>query len=165
MKHLKGWKRPVFVAGVLTILLVFCVWMFGWGRGNIDVIDFSAEEVACVRLGCAQLYSKAAAEVSDPVGIQMLIDAINGFRHAGSDMKWLFKYGLFVGGSVLYEHAFELKNGDVVYVTFASNESQPMSDMELSYWVDWPDGTKTRGGLCRGSMEVFYTLHQKYLPY
>lgn len=169
MQHLnltKKWKLLVFFCGILIVILVLCIWLFGWGQGNINAIDFSAAEVERVQLSCAQLYAKGPAVICDPTEIQTLIDAINDFRDTGSDIKWLFKYGLFVGGSVLYEYTFYLTNGNIINVCFASNEgNQPLSDMELRYWISWPNGTKTKGSTCRGSLEEFYTLHKKYLPY
>lgn len=164
MKRLKLTKKKLGL--LLAAALCFCAWLFGWGQGTIDVIDFSADDVDYVRLGCAQLYSYDAAVIGDPEEIQALIDSANSFRHTGSKFKRIFQYGLGVGGSMLHEHAFFLKNGDIFIVTFSSNDGdQPISDMDLSYWATLPNGERISGSTCQGSLEVFYELHQKYLPY
>ena len=81
-------------------------------------------------------------------------------------MKNIFRYGVFAGGSMLHEYAFFLSNGDEFIVTFSSNVGEPpVSDMKLTYWVTLPNGERRTGGTCRGSLEVFYALHKKYLPY
>ena len=104
--------------------------------------------------------------VKDPEEIQALIDAANVFQHTGSDIKNIFRYDLFAGGSMLHECAFSLVNGEKFIVTFVSNEGgQPVSDMDLSYWVTLSNGERQTGSTCRGSLEVFYALHKKYLPY
>lgn len=163
---MKRWPGKQKILALLAAALCFCAWLFGWGRGSIDVIDFSADQVEYVRLGCAQLYFEDAAEIRDPEEIQSLIDSANALKHTGSKFKWVFRYGLGVGGSMLHEHAFFLKNGDIFIVTFSSNSGgQPVSDMNLGYWVTRPDGKRISGNTCRGSLEVFYELHQKYLPY
>lgn len=163
MKRLKMTKKRLCL--LLAVVLCFCAWLFGWGQGTIDVIDFSAEDVDYVRLGCAQLYFDAAAEIREPEEIQALIDSANALQHTGSNFKRVLQYGLGVGGSKLHEHAFFLKNGDTYIVTFSSNNGKrPISDMDLSYWVTLPNGERISGSTCRGSLEVFYELHQKYLP-
>lgn len=169
MKHLNLDRRQRWLmigGGTLAAALLLCVWLFGWGRGSNNVIDFSADEVDHVRLSCAQLYNQGAAVVKDPEEIQALIDSANAFQDTGSNVKNTFRYGVFAGGSMLHEYAFFLSNGDEFIVTFSSNEGeQPVSDMKLTYWVTLPNGERRTGGTCRGSLEVFYALHKKYLPY
>ena len=163
---MKRWPNRKKLLSLLAVALCFCAWLFGWGRGTIDVIDFSADEVDHVRLSCAQLYSEVAAEIRDAGEIQALINAANAMKHTGSSFKRVLQYGLGVGGSKLHEHAFFLKNGDTVIVTFSScNGKRPVSDMDLGYWVTLPDGERISGSTCRGSLETFYELHRKYLPY
>ena len=164
MKRLKLTKQTLCL--LLAAGLCFCVWLFGWGRGSIDVIDFSADQVDHVRLGCAQLYSEDAAEIRDPEEIQTLIDSVNALRHTGSSFKNILRNGPFAGGCVLYEHVFSLKGGDDYIVTLASSDAKnPISDKNMSYWVRLPNGERISGSTCRGSLEVFYELNQKYLPY
>lgn len=163
---MKRWPKRKKLLSLLVVTLCFCAWLFGWGRGTIDVIDFSADEVDHVRLSCAQLYSEGAAEIRDAGEIQALINAANAMKHTGSSFKRVLQYGLGVGGSKLHEHAFFLKNGDTVIVTFSScNGKRPVSDMDLGYWITLPDGERISGSTCRGSLETFYELHRKYLPY
>ena len=167
MKGMTKPKRLLMLAGVLLVLvLALCVRLFGWGRGSINIIDFSADQVDHVRLGCAQLYNQGTALIQDPEEIQQLIDEANSLRHTGSDVKWIFQYGLFSGGSMLHEYNFQLKNGETFIVTFASNRGgQPVTDMELSYWTTTTEGEKISGSTCRGSLEAFYRLHREYLSY
>ena len=167
---MKGLTKPKLVLILAVILLAgalaLCAWLFGWGRGSIQVIDFSADQVDHVRLSCAQLYNQDAAVIQDPEEIQQLIDEANSLRHTGSDVKWIFQYGLFSGGSMLHEYNFQLKNGETFIVTFASNRGgQPVTDMELSYWATTTEGEKISGSTCRGSLEAFYRLHREYLSY
>ena len=163
---MKRWSKKQKILGLLAVTLCFCAWLFGWGRGSIDVIDFSADQVDYVRLYCAQLSFEDVAEVRYPEEIQALIDSANALRHTGSDFKRILQYGLGVGGSMLHEYAFFLKNGATFVVTFSSNNGErPISDMDLSYWATLPNGKRISGSTCRGSLEVFYELHQKYLPY
>ena len=163
---MKRWSKKQKILGLLAVTLCFCAWLFGWGRGSIDVIDFSADQVDYVRLYCAQLSFEDVAEVRDPEEIQALIDSANALRHTGSDFKRVLQYGLGVGGSKLHEYDFFLKNGDTFGVTFSSmNSKNPVTDMDLGYWVTLPNGERISGSTCRGSLEVFYELHRKYLPY
>lgn len=163
---MKRWSKRKKLLGLLAVALCFCAWLFGWGRGTIDVIDFSSDDVDYVWLYCAQLSSEGVSEIRDSKEIQELIDSANALQHTGSRFKRVLQYGLGVGGSKLHEHAFFLKNGDRVIVTFAScNAKRPISDLDLSYWVTLPNGERISGSTCRGSLEVFYELHRKYLSY
>ena len=161
MKRLSKRKK---ILCLLAAALCFGAWLFGWGKGTIDVIDFSAEQVEYVQLYCAQLSFEQAAEIRDPKEIQALIDSANALRHTGSNFKRVLQYGLGVGGSKLHEHTFYLKNGERVIVTFSScNAKRPISDLDLSYWVTLPNGERISGSTCRGSLEAFYALHETYL--
>ena len=166
---MKGLTKPKLVLILAVILLAgalaLCAWLFGWGRGSIQVIDFSADQVDHVRLSCAQLYNQDAAVIQDPEEIQQLIDEANAPQHTGSSIKRIFQYGLFVGGSMLHEEAFFLKNGETFIVTFSSNRGgQPVSDMDLDYWIT-TNGEHISGSTCQGSLEVFYRLHREHLGY
>ena len=158
-------ERPGLVARVLVVILGFCELLYGWGQGTIDAIDFSADQVDYVRLYCAQLSFDGVAEVRDPEEIQTLIDSANALRNSGFDLKGIFQFGLGMGGSMLHEYDFFLKNGDHFVIIFSSNDGErPISDMELDYWSILPNGERISGSACHGSMEAFYELHQKYLP-
>ena len=121
------------------------------------------ERIAEIR---KDIVSAAREAGRNPEEIQALIDSANALRYTGSDFKRIVQYGLGAGGSKLHEYDFFLKNGDTFGVTFSSMNSQnPVTDMDLGYWVTLPNGERISGSTCRGSLEVFYELHRKYLPY
>lgn len=162
---MKRWSKQQKIVGVLVVLSL-CELLFSWGRGTIQAIDFSADQVDHVRLYCAQMSFDEVAEVANPEEIQALIDSANALRNSDFDLKGIFQFGLGMGGSKLHEYDFCMKNGDHFVIIFSSNNGKrPISDMELDYWAILPSGERISGSRCHGSMEVFYELHQKYLPY
>ena len=159
-------KRTISVIAVLVFILALCAWLFGWGRGDINVLEFSAGEVERIELSCTDtkrvdLYRAVVTEKDD---IQALINSVNSLQHTGSGVKELFKYGIGSGGTILYEYSVYLSNGDTFTLCIASlGTVQDLSDMEATYWVDdQPDKTKWISDTCRGSMEFFYELYEKY---
>jgi len=167
---MKSWnqikERPGWITLLLVVILGCCELVYGWGQGTIDAIDFSADQVDYVHLYCAQLSFDGVAEIRDSEEIQALIDSANALRNSGFDFKGVFQFGLGMGGSMFHEYDFFLKNGDHFAIIFSSNDGErPISDMELDYWSILPNGERISGSTCHGSMEVFYELHQKYLPY
>ena len=147
---------------VLVFVLALCAWLFGWGRGDINVLEFSASEVERIELSCTDtkrvdLYRAVITEKDD---IQALINSVNSFQYTGSAVKELFRYGFGgIGGTVLYEYTVYLSNGDTFLLSFGNNNGeQELSDMEVVYSVGQSDKAST----CRGSMELFYELYEKY---
>ncbi len=156
-------KWTISVAIVLIFILALCAWIFGWGRGDINVMEFPASEVERIELSCTDtrrvdLYRAVVTEKND---IQALIDSVNSFQYTGSVVKELFKHGIGIGGTVLYEYNVCLSNGDTFLLCFGNNNGeQELSDMEVIYWADQSNKANT----CRGSMELFYELYKKYKP-
>ena len=98
----------------MAAILVLCAWIFGWFRGDINVMDFSADEVDHVELSCTDVHVDLyRAVVTDKDDIQMLIDSVNRFQHTGNEIKDIFMYGIFTGGSVLYEIDIYLSDGEL----------------------------------------------------
>lgn len=163
MKRLTKWQMWLMLAGVLAAVLLLGIWLFGWGRGNINVIPFSAEEVDHVWLACDPHCFDGRATVTDPEAIQALINEANTLQHTGSELKTLFQYGFGAGGSSLHTLVFFLTSGETYTVTFASNHGgQPVTDMALSYWVTLSNGNHLTAFTCRGSLELSYELHKTY---
>ena len=153
-------RQKWLAAGVLALaaVLLLCAWMFGWGQGSIQVMDFSADAVERIELSCTMPNSHRTV-VQDKEDIQALIDSVNAFQHTGNDLKYLFRSGLFSGGTVLYEFHVFLTNGEELLLSFGDNSGgQDLSDVEVSYWIS---GTEHLfGNTCRGSLEVFWSLYE-----
>lgn len=161
-------KRKWLIAGgvALAAILLFCGWLFGWFRGDINMMRFSADEVDRIELSSTDVVTGIyRAVVTDKEEIQALIDSVNSFQHTGSGLKDIFKYGLFSGGTCLYDFHVYFTNGEDYLLEFGShNGDQPRSDMEVAYWVYQEDKSQLFGYTCRGSMELFYELYEKYRP-
>lgn len=101
-------------------------------------MNFSAEDVE--RLTLSQSGYTYTAEVTEKEDIQAVIDMVNSFQHTGNELKHGFLFG-------------------------SNSGEQPVSDMEVSCWV-YQGTTISRAPskLCRGSMELFFEMYQKYKP-
>lgn len=164
MKRLS--PKWLWLAAAGALLLLLCVWLFGWFRGNINIMRFSSDGVDRIELSSTDVgLDLHRSVVTDKEEIQTLIDSVNSLRYTGSALKELFKHGIGAGGSVLYELNVYLLNGESFSLNLASNNnSRPRSDMEMTYWVPQSEKNTTFGHTCRGSMEVFYELYEKYRP-
>lgn len=158
MKTMNRKTKLLLLSGlVLAGLLALCAWLFGWGGGEIRVLEFSPEEVERIELSHTNVnLPMERVVVTDKDDIQKILDGVNSFRFTGSSIKDLFRYGLFSGGSVLYEFDVFLADGGEESLTFASNNGdQPMGDMEVGYWIgEGPSST------ARGSMEFFAQFYE-----
>ena len=159
-------KKWLWLAAAGTLLLLLCAWLFGWFRGNINVMRFSSDEVDRIELYSTDIrLGLHTSAVADKEEIQALIDSVNSFQHTGSGLKEIFKYGIGVGGSTLYVCDVYLLNGENFNLHFSSNSGeQPWSDMEMGYWVYQPGKTPFLTNTCRGSLELFAELYEKYRP-
>lgn len=154
----------VFLIVVLAAVLALCAWIFGWGRGDINVMDFSANEVDRIELSCTDIHvDMHRAVVTEKDDIQAFINSVNSFQHTGSNIKYLFRYGIGAGGAVLYECDVYFSSGDIFNLRFANgNGEQDLSDMEVSYWIPQENQKRLFSDTCRGSMELFYELYERY---
>ena len=151
-KFVKKNRRPL-VCAVLVLLLAFGCWTFGWFGGTIDVMDFSADEVETLELFNYWL-SEHPVVITEQGDIQALIDEINGFQNTGTMLKYPGKL-IPGGGENWYGITVYLAEGEVYRLNLSQLDSRvDLSDMEMRY------GTFRT---CRGSMELFYALHAKYL--
>lgn len=156
-------KRRMFLVAICVLLMILVpflwYWLFGWG--TIEVINFSASDVEYVKISCSH-YSEYGT-IFDPVEIQSLIDEANAMKNKGSDLKTMVD-GVFMGGAVLYEITFHLNDGTEFLLTFCSSTTNTLiSDMELNYWYYCsPSGERINGTMCRGSLEVYFELFEKY---
>ncbi len=156
-------KKKKILAAVCALMVIaipfLWYWLFGWG--TIQIIDFSATDVDYVEISCS--HRRERGTISNPSEIQALINEANSMKNKGSSLKELI-HGIFMGGAVLYESAFYLNDGTEFLLTFSSNNSEvPVSDMSLTYWYQrTPPGVQTDGTVCRGSLEVYFNLFEKY---
>lgn len=155
-------RRLWLPAALLAAVLAFFAWIYGWGGGPVNLLDFPAEDVARIRLSD----SLRAAEVTEPEDIQALMDTVNSFRRSGNQLKHhpFLLFGFAIGGTELYTFRVFLKNGEEFAFCFGSSQGgQDPADTEVSYWVlDRP--ASRFGSTCRGSMELIYELLKRGNP-
>ena len=158
----QGSKRPAIFAGVVLALII-CRRVFGLGGGTIDVIEFEAAEVRRIEMGRA-IFGEQRITITETEDMETVIDTINSFQYTGNDLKYLFRIPLFTGGAVLYEIAVYPKEGEPVVVSFCCNNdySADPPDVEMSYWSDQEERILLISNTCRGSMEWYDVLYEKY---
>lgn len=147
------WLIP---AGGLALLLAFFAWIYGWGGGPINLLDFPVEEVARIRVS----QSLRLAEVTEPEDIRALMDAVNAFRHSGNQIKDhpALLFGFAMGGTQLYEFHVFFKNGEEFTFCFGLNKGgQNPANTEVSYWIPGEPSSRF-SSTCRGSMELIDEL-------
>lgn len=125
-------------------------------------MNFCSDDVEQITL-YGQFHGRCyTAIILEKEEIQSVIDAVNSFRHTGNELKLIPKYGLFLGGTALYEFRVFLLDGEEFEVTFGlNNASQPPADTEVSYWFPGRGKIIPFSSTCRGSMELFYELLEK----
>lgn len=159
MRRLSRKRKWVLAAAVPVLVLAFCAWLFGWGRGSIDVIPLEADEIEHLELSGFCDGALRSVDVTEEDQIRTAVDAVNAFRDTGSSLKDLFKYGIGAGGTSLYEFAVYPREGARFTVCFGSNEGgQDPSDTEVSYWILGRGWFDCSSRTCRGSMETIYEL-------
>lgn len=162
MKCSKNARKRWLCCAALIVIFLLCSWLFGWFAGSINVIDFEADNVEHLRLSCA-LFGYEAVTITQKDDIQTVIEKVNSFNHSGKEIKNVLKYGIGAGGSVLYNFDFYLENGERFCVVLSSNDGeQSLSNAEVSYWISQPKSTKMFTDTCRGSLDFFFELYQKY---
>lgn len=67
-----------------------------------------------------------------------------------------------MGGSVVYEFNVFFTDGETFPLALFSNDTRDPSDMELAYRLSSQDDQPLVGSLCRGPLERFYTMREKY---
>lgn len=149
-------RRIWLGGGFLAAALAFCAWIYGWGGGPVNLLDFPAEDVERIRLSD----SLRSVKVTEPEELRALMDAVNSFRHSGNQLKRhpFLLFGFAMGGTELYTFRVFLKNGAEFTACFGvSRGGQDPADTGVSYWVE--DQPSSRfGSTCRGSMELIYEL-------
>ena len=154
-------KRILPIARLLLVIAApfLWYWLFGWG--TVHIIDFSAQEVEYVQISCSHCPGRGT--IYDSGEIQALIDEANTMKNKGTNLKKIFR-GIGMGGVVLYDCDFYLVDGTEFLLTyFSSKFDEPASNRELSYSYRFsPTGEDNVGPMCRGSMEVYFQLFEKY---
>ena len=154
-------KRILPIARLLLVIAApfLWYWLFGWG--TVHIIDFSAQEVEYVQISCSHCPGRGT--IYDSGEIQALIDEANAMQNKGTNLKKILR-GIGMGGGVLYDCDFYLVDGREFLLTyFSSKFDEPVSNRELSYWYrDSPTGKHIVGPMCRGSLEVYFRLFEKY---
>lgn len=154
-------EKKLWLTAAAAGALLFCAWIFGWGGGPINVMDFSADDVDRVELSCSHSrIANGRAVVTGKEDIQTIIGAVNAFRHTGNNLKYFLRYGFSAVGSVLYEIDVCFTDGERFSLRLCP---EAHSDTELYYWVWRPEQTNRISRICSGSLEWFYELHGKYM--
>lgn len=156
-------------AAVLCVAVLTLSWIFGWRKGELNALDFGADEVESITFYCdsAQI---SPTTITDPEDVQALIDEINGFPRSGNMLKKLFTHGPFSlslgdGGHICYEFQMVLKSGEMLKIALTTQEDGYFSQEEerdMSFYRS--DKKVTPLPLCRGSVDLFFTLYHKYNP-
>ena len=156
-------KRKWICAGLMLVAVFgFCAWMFGWGGGSINVISFDADDVEHIELSGIYRGAIRSAYLTETEDIQALIDSVNSFRYSGSGLRDIFKYGIGIGGTSLYEIMIYPHNGDRYTVCFGSNKGgQDPSNTEVGYRVYNKIQIDGFSKMCRGSMQVIYDFLER----
>lgn len=142
---------------MLIIALGFCAWLNGWGRGNINIIPFNADDIEHIELNGIYRGAIRSAYVTETEDFQAIINSINSFQHSGSGLKNVFKYGISAGGTSLYEIDIYPLNGEHFTVCLGLNESgQDPSNTEADYWVYNQNKINWFSKTCKGSMRLIY---------
>lgn len=142
---------------MLIIALGFCAWLNGWGRGNINIIPFNADDIEHIELNGIYRGAIRSAYVTETEDFQAIINSINSFQHSGSGLKNVFKYGIGAGGTSLYEIDIYPLNGEHFTVCLGLNESgQDPSNTEADYWVYNQNKINWFSKTCKGSMRLIY---------
>jgi len=161
LKCSKGALKRLLYCIPLIIIFTLCSWLFGWFVGDIGVIKFNADDVDYLKLSCT-LIDYEPTTITDKKDIQSTIENINSLKHSGKAVKGILKDGIGVGGAVLYEFYFYLKNGESFCVVLSSNSSeQDLTTAEVAYWISQPKSSKVFTDTCRGSLDFFFELYQK----
>lgn len=150
---------------VLIALLVLCAWLFGWGGGEIRVLEFTPEDVGRIELWHTNVnLPMERIVVTEQEDIQTILDGVNSFHFTGSSVKDVFRYGPFLGGSVLYGFDVFLTGGGEKGITFSSNNGdQSMGDIEVSYWISAPTKEGGSPSTAKGSLEFFTQFYEEGL--
>ena len=151
------------LAGLLCLLLLLN-WVYGWTAGDaLNALDFQADEVEAIHFSSASWFLPPAS-ITDPADIQAVIDEINGFTPSGNDLKQPKYYlPLGWGGSVRYDLQIDFKNGEQLDLCFSNFERggfEPEEEREMTFCRS--DRQVTPTPTCRGSVELFFALHEKY---
>ena len=163
MKKLTQKKVLIPLLAVALCLLLLLNWVYGWTAGDaLNALDFQADEVESIRFSSASWFLPPAS-ITDPADIQAVIDEINGFKPSGNSLKQP-KYLLPIwGGSVRYDLQIDFKNGehlDLCFSDFERGGFEPEEEREMTFGRS--DRQVTPTPTCRGSMELFFALHEKY---
>lgn len=147
----------------MVVALSLGFWIWGWGGGAIDVLDFDAGLVSRIDLYSAdQVFDCSTVSVTEKEDIQILIDLVNSFRYAGNERKCVLKGEIGMGGSVVYEFNVFFTDGETFPLALFSNDTRDQSDMELAYRLSSQDDQPLVGPLYWGPLERFYTMQGKY---
>lgn len=156
-------KKVWVICAAVAAALSLGRWIWGWGGGAIDVLDFDAGSVSRIDLySTDQVFDCSAVSVTEREDIQALIDLVNSFRYAGNELKRVLKGDIGMGGSVVYEFNVFFTDGETFGLAFFSSDTRDLAGMELAYRLSDQDGQPLAGHLCRGSLELFYAMREKY---
>ena len=85
-------KLLLLASLMLIALLVLWAWLFGWGGGEIRVLEFAPEDVERIELWHTSVdLPMERVVVTDQDDIQTILDGVNSFRFTGSSVKDMFQ--------------------------------------------------------------------------
>lgn len=159
-----GRRRMVVVVVLLLLIFGLLFWIYGWGRGEIHLMDFDAEEVSYIELySTDSVFNCNEVAVTEKEDIQSLIDLVNSFRNCGNELKYLLSGEFGTGGAVLYEFRVRFLDNDTFTIGLYSHDTHDLSDVEMTYRIFPEEHTPRLSNVCRGSLELFYELREKYV--
>lgn len=154
------YKHRLILFGEISILwVVLGMWLFGWGGGNINIIDVEAKDVSQIELLRTTFGSKKIT-ITEGEDIQTVIDNVNSFRYSGNELKYLLQ-GKAFGSTFLYYITVYPKEGDVIELVLSALGGYGLSETEMSYWFP-ADPNFFISNTCEGPMTWYDDLYAKY---
>ena len=148
---------------VLCLFVIALFWLSEWKGDKINAIDFDANDVVSMSLYAARPGFEVF-DVTDKEDLQTIIDELNEFQYSGGSWRNYIKNGFHRDGGTPYEFYATLENGEEFGLVFLAYydpcDFEPGTEIDGKYWVFKPVRSESR--MCRGSLDWFYTLYEKY---
>ena len=164
MAHIQRKHKRLQYTIVAVCIAVSMFWCLSeWKGDKINAMAFDANDVASMHLyvarpGYEDFY------VTDKEDLQMIIDGLNEFQYSGRSWRNFIKNGFHRSGGMLHEFYAELENGEefgLVFLAFYDPlDFEAGREIDGKFWASKPVRSESR--VCRGSMDWFYTLYDKY---
>ena len=164
MAHIQRKHNRLLYTIVAVCIAVLVFWCLSeWKGDKINAMAFDANDVASMHLYVARP-GYEDFDVTDKEDLQMIIDGLNDFQYSGRSWRNFIKNGFHRSGGMLHEFYAELENGEEFGLVFLAYydpcDFEPGTEIDGKYRIFKPVRSDFRG--CRGSMDWFYTLYEKY---